>query len=534
MSKEQKVSEQASEEKQKVVTKYDLKVQRRKEEKEKEERAKRVSTTVTIVILVALVCLVLSFPIRTYLTLHSTFVKIGNDDVTKVEFDYSYYTVLNNYVSSYSSYLSMFGLDPSGDLSTQMYSSTMSWKDYFEEQTVDNMRRSKALKADAVANGFTCDTKAELNRYVEQIKAGAQENGLSLTKYVQQLFGPYATIDRIKPYMEEAIFVSKYSEKLSDDFTPSKEEIEAKYAEDPQSYDSVDYRILSFDAEFPTEPTDLALPEDEREYTDNADGTKTYKPSDAEKEKAMEEAKKLADAALSTVKSEGQEVKGVQYSSTNTVIRDWLYDTSRKAGNTSVMEDTSMNRYYTIEFEKRYRDETPTVNARILVADDENDAQEIYNTWQAGGATEEYFTELADGKYVDKSVAEGGLMEGLTADQDIYEELIDWLFAEGRKAGDSGIVNIDEVVSFVIYYCGEGDPKWYNTIKSNLRSTAVNEYVNALKDKCEVQDPNKNLKYIEIRADEEAAASAAAASEAAEEAGSEAPAENTENSTAGK
>lgn len=523
MSKEQKVSEQASEEKQKVITKYDLKVQRRKEEKEREERAKRVSTTVTIVILVALVCLVLSFPIRTYLTLHSSFIKIGNEDVTKVEFDYSYYTVLNNYVSSYSSYLSLFGLDPSGDLSTQMYSSTMSWKDYFEEQTVDSMRRSKALKADAIANGFTYDTKAELDKYVEQIKAGAQESGLSLTKYVQQLFGPYATIDRIKPFMEEAIFVSKYNDKLSGDFAPSKEEIEAKYAEDPQSYDSIDYRILSFDAEFPTEPTDLALPEDEREYTDNADGTKTYKPSDAEKEKAMAEAKKLADAALSTVKSEGQEVKNVQYSSTNTVIRDWLFDTSRKAGNTSVMEDTSMDRYYTIEFVKRYRDETPTVNARILVADNESDAQEIYDTWQSGGATEEYFAELADGKYIDKSVAEGGLMEGLTVDQDIYEELIDWLFAEGRKVGDSGIVNIDEVVSFVIYYSGEGDPKWYNTIKSNLRSTALNEYVDALQEKCEVQDPKKNLKYIDIRADEEAAA---ASSTVAEDAGSEAQTES--------
>lgn len=519
MSKEQKVNEPVSEEKPKVVTKYDLKVQRRKEEKEREERAKKVSTTVTIVILVALVCLVLSFPIRTYLTLHSTFVKIGNEDVTKVEFDYSYYTVLNNYVQSYSSYLSMFGLDPSGDLSTQMYSSTMSWKDYFEEQAVDSMRRSKALKADANAKGFTCDTKADLDRYVQQIKAGAQENGMSLTKYVQQLFGPYATIDRVKPYMEEAIFVSKYNEKLSDDFTPSKEEIEAKYAEDPQSYDSVDYRILSFDAQMPTEPTDLALPEEEREYTDNADGTKTYKPSDAEKEKAMEDAKKLADAALSTVKTEGDEIKGIQYSSMNTVIRDWLFDESRKKGNTSVMEDTSLDRYYVVEFEKRYRDETPTVNARILVADDENEAQEIYDAWQSGGATEEYFTELANGKYIDKSVSEGGLMEGLSATDDLYDELSDWLFAEGRKAGDCGIVSIDETVSFVIYYSGEGDPAWYNSIKSSLRSTALNDYVNDLKDKCEVQDPKKNLNYLQIRAQEEAAAQEAEAqsSDAAQE-----------------
>lgn len=509
MSKDQKPEELVSGEKQKVITKYDLKVQRRKEEKAREEHAKKVSTTVTIVILVALVCLVLSFPIRTYLTLHKTFVKIGADDVTRVEFDYSYYTVVNNYVNSYSAYLSMFGLDPSKDLSTQAYSNTLSWKDYFEEQTVDNLKRSKALKADAAAKGFTCDTSVELEKYVARIRSGAQESGLTLTKYVQQLFGPYATLDRIKPYMDEAIFISKYNEKLSDDFTPAKEEVEAKYGEDPKNYDSVEYKILSFDAELPTEPTDLALPEEEREYTDNADGTKTYKPSDAEIEKAMNDAKALADAAKSTIKTEGEEVKGLLYGSMNTVIRDWLYDESRKAGNTSVMEDTSMNRYYCVEFERRFRDETPTANIRVLVGNDEQDAQTMYDEWNNGGASEEYFAELCDTKYIEKTVAEGGLMEGISSTQDLYEELTDWIFAEGRKAGDCGLVNVDGTAAFVVYYCGEGDPQWYNTIKNNIRNTALNDYVNGLKDTCEVQDPDKNLKFLEIRAQEEAESIAA-------------------------
>ena len=513
MSKEQKVSETAQEEKEKVITKYDLKVQRRKEEKEREERAKKVSTTTTIVILVALVCLVLSFPIRTYLTLHKTFVKVGNDDVTKVEFDYSYYTVVNNYVNSYGSYLSMFGLDPSKDLASQAYSTTMSWQDYFQEATVDNLRRSKGLKADAIANGFTYDTKEELDRYIAQMKTGAQSQGLSLTKYLQQLFGPYATLDRVKPYMEEAIFVSKYNDKLSGDFTPSKEEIDAKYAEDPKNYDTVEYKILSFDAEFPTEPTELALPEEEREYTDNADGTKTYKPSDAEKEKAMADAKAKADAALTKVKTEGEEVKGLLYGSMNTVIRDWLYDDGRKAGNTSVMEDTSMNRYYCVEFEKRYRDESATANVRILIGNDEADAQAIYDKWKSGSASEEYFIELCDGEYIDRSVDEGGLLEGVSPTQDLYEELMEWIFAEGRKAGDCEIVNVDGTASFVVYYSGEGDPAWYNTIKKNLRNDALNKYVDELKEKCEVQDPDKNLKYIEIRAAEAAAAEASAAAQ---------------------
>ena len=513
MPKDPKTSEADSGEK--IVTKYDLKMQRRKEEKEREEHAKRVSTGVTIVILLALVCLVLSFPIRTYISLHKTLFTVGDEKIGQVEFDYSFYTVVNNYVSSYSSYLSMFGLDLSKDLSTQMYSSTMSWQDYFEESTVENLRRSKAMKADARANGFTYDTAADYAKIEEQLKNGAKEQGLSLNKYLQQNFGSYATMDRIKPYVEEALYVSESYEKLSDDMTPSGEEVEAKYTEDPQSYDSVDYRILSFDAELPTEPTELALPEEEREYTDNSDGTKTYKPSDAEVEAAMKAAKELADAALTTVKKDGEEITGLLYASTNTVIRDWLFDTARKAGDTTVLEDTSLNRYYVVEFEKRDRDETPTVNTRVLVVDTAEEAQTIYDEWQYNGATEAGFEALCNGKYSDKAVAEGGLLEGLTRTEDLYEELNDWIFAEDRKAGDCGIVNIEGVASFVVYYVGDGKPSWYNTIQNELRSSALNDYINALKEKCQVQDPDENLNYLKIRAEEEAAA--AASSQAAEQ-----------------
>ena len=61
MSKEVKKNAAAEEEKaEKVITKYDLKVQRRKAEKEKEKRAKDVTTAVSIVILLALAALVLS------------------------------------------------------------------------------------------------------------------------------------------------------------------------------------------------------------------------------------------------------------------------------------------------------------------------------------------------------------------------------------------------------------------------------------------------------------------------------------------
>ena len=90
MSKNEKVTENKEQTEQKVMTKYDRKVQKRKEEKEKEKREERVSTAIGIVVLVALVCLVASFPIRTYLATHETYVVIDGEAVNKVEFDYEY------------------------------------------------------------------------------------------------------------------------------------------------------------------------------------------------------------------------------------------------------------------------------------------------------------------------------------------------------------------------------------------------------------------------------------------------------------
>jgi len=110
---------------------------------------------------------VASFPIRTYLATHETYVVINGEEVNKVEFDYVYnptvvlmrssffsfsfsslrFCTLRSYfvmtfcsVCSFCSLLSYFGLDTSKDLSTQMYSETLTWKDYFEQNAVESLK----------------------------------------------------------------------------------------------------------------------------------------------------------------------------------------------------------------------------------------------------------------------------------------------------------------------------------------------------------------------------------------------------------
>ena len=518
-NKEKKNIAPAEENAEKIITKYDRKMQKRQEEKEREKREKNIWTAIGVVILIALAAYVISIPVRTYLSIHKTYIKIGDADVTKVEFDYVYGNVVNNFVNQNSQYLSWIGLDVSADFASQPYygSSTRSWKDYFDEKTVDVLRANKSLKADAAAKGFTKDVTEDYDRLVESNRTAAKEAGISYGAFLKQNYGKYATESRLKPFLEENVFVNAYYKKLIEDMTPGEDEIKAKYNENPQDYDSVDYLIKQFDAELPTEPTELADPAVETETVDGEEES-PYIPSDAEVAKAMADAKDLAEAAKSTIATDGEQVTGISYSSANNAIREWLFDNSRQSGDITVLEDTSADKVYCVQFQKRYLDETPTVDLRILVAESEEQANEIYNDWKAGGATEDYFIELCNGKYLTNSVNEDGLYEGVSKDEDLLETMQAWVFADGRAAGDCEVVNETNGTSFVIYYVGESNPKWYNTIKNDLRSVAVNDYVTNLKENCQVSDPYKNLHYLEVEAEEKAAAEALEAINEAESA----------------
>jgi hypothetical protein len=368
MSKNEKVTEnkeQKEQTEQKVMTKYDRKVQKRKEEKEKEKKEERISTAVGIVFLVALVCLVASFPIRTYLATHETYVVINGEEVNKVEFDYVYNTSKNNYITQYGSYLSYFGLDTSKDLSTQMYSDTLTWQDYFEQNAVESLKQNKALMAEAKAAGFTYDTTDEYNTFKETIKTSAAAAGVSDKEYVRSIYGSYATMGRIEEYVKNDMVMNAYYQKLQEDNAPSDDEIQSYYEENKATYDSVDYRLTTIEADLPTEPTELADPVEETAATTDttatdgtaatdataSDSTDTaYQPSDAEIAKAMEDAKVLADDAEQTVAKDGEAHENEKKSSVNYLISDWLFDDARKAGDTTVITNDNSHCYYAVAF----------------------------------------------------------------------------------------------------------------------------------------------------------------------------------------
>lgn len=523
-----KETQNTGQEPEKIVTKYDLKMQRRKEMKEKAAREEKISRIVGILVVVALACIVLSFPIRNYLTVNGTYATVNGEKISRVEFDFNYSVARSSYLNQYGAYLSYFGMNMSGDIDSQMFSNSLTWGDYFDELTIQSIARNQAMKKEAQAENFVYDVAEDYRKFQETLKESASNAGSTVKDYLKELYGPYATESRLKPYLEESFYVSAYGELIAERLTPSQEEIQNYYDENTANYDSVDYYSVTVDAELPTEPTELADPvepeegeEEGAEGAEGGDGTEeTYQPSEAEIAAAMEKAKTEADSLEAAVMTEGELNANARQAAVSSLISGWLFDEERKQGDTTVIEDSANHRYYVVGFESRYLDETPSVDVRVVLTAEDN-GQAILDEWKSGAATEDSFAEICD-KYNDPEVmtVEGGLLEGVLI-SDIAPELADWMGDSARAAGDTAVISPEsEQYTYVAYYVGTNDAGWIQSIRTSLRNEKVSEYMGAFTENIDVQDQGDNLRYLKIRAEEEAAAAAS----------SEAAAENSESS----
>ncbi len=484
------------------MTKYDRKMQAYREQEKKEKARKQQGNIIGIAIVAVVAALVLSFPIRNYMAVNGTYITVGGEKVTRVEFDYHCAMARTSFLAQYSNYLSMMGMD-AGNIDNQMYSTDLTFRDYFEKQAVQSIQHTKAIKAEAEAAGFTYDTDEEYEQTMEELKNSAAENSMSLNKFLRSMFGGYATESRLEKVIREGILTTAYYGQIEDASGPSDTEIDSYYEENSKSYDVVDYHMTIVEANLPTAAPD-GTP------TLDAEGNEmAYQPTEEETAAAMEEARKTAETAENTIMAEGDPYEAQSYSASQLLLSDWLFDEARVKGDSTVVEDTTNHRYLVAGFGQRYRVETPTVDARVI-ATMSADAQSILTQWQNGPATEESFIELCD-QYNENAV-EGALYEGLDTSS-MSEEINAWLGDPARKAGDTAAFTEENGSNYVFYYVGVNDPVWKLSIRTLLLSRTMLEYLDRISENMTVQDPKGNLNYLKV----EAAASEAAQQESAQE-----------------
>lgn len=486
---------QAPQQESKVMTKYDRKMQAYQEQ-EKKARAQRMSSNIIgIAVVVIIAAFVLSFPIRNYMAVNGTYIVVGGEKVTKVEFDYHYAMAKTAFLAQNGYYLSMMGMD-SSTIDSQMYSGDLTFGDYFDQQAVNNIRNTKALLAEAQAAGFTYSTDEKYQETIEDLKNGAAESGTTFNKYLKSILGSYATESRLERVIREELLTSAYYDQISEASEPSDDEIDSYYNENKDSYDVVDYYMTTVAAELPTEAPDGSA------TLDDEGNEVAYQPTEEEIATAMEAAKKKAGDEEASVATEDNFQEAQSNSSVNYLIRSWLFDEARAEGDTTVVEDATNHRYLVVRFGQRYRVETSTVDIRAIITQSA-DAQGILEEWQNGAATEESFIELCS-KY-DESGVEDGLYEGIVSDN-MDEDMRAWLEDTGRLVGDTAAFTKEDGSNYVFYYVGTNEPAWKLTIRSLLLNQTMVEYLERIRENVTVEDPKGNLKYLKVEAAESEAA----------------------------
>ncbi|MCD7806246.1 MAG: hypothetical protein LUH19_02780 [Lachnospiraceae bacterium] len=357
MGKKEKKTSEVTEEK-KVVTRYDRKMEERKKAEEKakrdEKRFRIGSIIVAVLVVVFLAYSVIRPIVVRYAATHDVYITIGDYEFTQQELDFYTYTEYSEWLDSYGTYATLFGLDTSTDISKQEYTDDMTWKDYFELEAADTLVLYVALTDAAKDAGFEYETDTYYDSFVESVEEAAQENDMTVAAYYKAAYGQYATAEVIEEQIRFCTYASGYYDEIYAGIEVTDAEIVEEYQADPSAYDYVDYRAFALSAEFEDDA-------DEDTIAAAMEETKALVEEFVERLNAGEDFNELCleycdEDYVSNYEDDGSLSEGLRYSEVSTIYADWLFDDSRESGDVEIFEDEDSHYYAVAMFMNRYYD----------------------------------------------------------------------------------------------------------------------------------------------------------------------------------
>lgn len=340
----------------KVVTKYDRKMQKRKEEERKEAKRRYITKWVCIAVLA---CIILGSGTATGIKLNSIYkdyIEVDNDKISQIEFDFYYGIAKTNslnttlygsmtYGDYYSSYM---GYKRSQSDKSQEYSTDYTWYDFFANSAVSTIKETKALLEDADANGFTYDNEdADYDEFIGKLKDAANEADTSYSDYLKQMFGKRATEKRVKEFLKDYLKSTAYQEKLTETLAASDSEVSAYYEDNKDTYDKFEYRMFKVKAES-SDSSDMA----------NAKETANSFASGVSSElDFINQCRKFAEAGDDTYADDAASlVTETKKSNIEEACADWIASSDRKEGDLTVIEDDDNTCFYIVYYISRSYD----------------------------------------------------------------------------------------------------------------------------------------------------------------------------------
>lgn len=493
---------------------------------QKEAKKVKIYSIAFVVVLVALIALAVFISINRSVETRGVHEKntvaatIGSHELSNAELSYYYIDYVNNYVNTYGSYLSLFGLDTSKTLDQQVYSTETgeTWADFFISQAASTAQSTLSLADAAEAEGFALseEQQTQVDLLSSNLDSYAKLYGYSnADAFLKAQYGNGSSKADYLAYYSRNLLASAYQTAHQDALSYTSEQIREADGQDPAKYSSYSYAQYHV-------PTSKFL----TGGTTDENGTTTY--TAAERDAAVVAAKaaiapllKSADldelnAAIGEMTiNEGTEASATVYtnqarSGINTYLTDWITDEARQEGDitsievpTTVTDENgedleTVSAYYVVMYTGKNDNQTDLINVRhILVgfSGDQNEdgtytdeakeaartsAEEILNEWKSGDATEDSFAELANTKSTDTgSNTNGGLYENVYPGQ-MVAAFNDWCFDADRKAGDTGIVETSYGYHVMYFVGATGETYRDYQIVNDLRTADMNTWLEGL------------------------------------------------------
>ncbi len=469
-------------------------------------------------------------------------VAVTFDDEKKLSAaDLNYYfidAVVGDYNDAYSAsggyadaYLAYLGLDTTKPLDQQDYvTGNETWADHYTNLAVNNAKQTYAICKEAKAQGFvlTEENIAAIDSQMDNLDAYAAYLGFSNAQaYLKNSYGPGANLESFRAYLEDMALASAYQAQYNESLTFDAERVAAYDEEHSQDFNSYTYAyytvsVSGFLVNGDVDPETGAVT-----FTDEQRAEALAAAEEAARKLLESKDVILLDKAIATMdinkdNENAASTKANRYFSSqissSAVYHDWVLDESRQPGDMEVFpvtststedgeEVTTTTGYTVVLFQERSDNRIRMADVRhILIPyahEDSSDtsdtytdeekqaakekAEEVYQQWKDGEATEDSFAALAATESSDSSASNGGLItdiyEGMTV-----ESFNDWLFDESRQPGDNGIVE-SEYGYHVMYYVAAGEHNYRDyMIIETLRSTDMNEWLNGIVENVAVTD----------------------------------------------
>ena len=457
---------------------------------------------------------------------------VGDHQLNSVEMNYFYNDAISNmynqWYQSYQSYTAtyvkmLYGLDLTKSLDSQIQNTekNTTWADYFVSIALEDAKDTYALYDKAVSEGFKVPEEdlKEMQETLDYTNTIAKLYGYkNADAYLSAFYGYGSDLESYSKYMNVLTTVYAYRSAYLDslEYTDAdRREHEKEHYNDYSAF-SDNYYYLSYTSFLPTKSEtdkDTSYTEEEKEAARAK--VKEIAEALAKATSAEDFDKLIKELEINKDKANVASTKQdrVMYSSVSSVMRDWLSNTERKAGDMTAIASTTTNTgedgkeetlitgYYVILFRDLDTNDRPIANVRHLLvkftggtkdedgnvvysdtekAAAEEKAREYLKTWKEGDATEDTFIELVKKHSDDTSASSGGLFEGITPDSNYVDDFLSWSVDPERKKGDTDVVE-SPYGYHVMYYVDAEELNYRDTmINEDLKSADYDKWFEAI------------------------------------------------------